>query len=193
METINMVINNIISYLESVGLVGGFFLVLLEAIFPILPLSVFIGMNILAFGNILGFIISYFASITGCFIAFLLSKHILKNFIYKFFKEKTKKKIEQLMLKFSNIDLTTLVVIHALPFTPSFLTNIAAGLSNMNNRKYLLSLFIGKLVIIYFWGYIGSNILEAFKNPILLIRVVVLVLVAYLVSKAIAKIIKVEE
>ncbi len=193
MDTINIIINNVISYLESIGVIGGFFLVILEAIFPILPLAVFIGMNILAFGKVVGFIVSYVATITGCMASFYLFKFALNKFAYRFLNEKTKTKVNKLMLKIKNIDFNALVIIHAMPFTPSFLINIAAGLSGMNSKKYFISLLIGKISIIYFWGYVGSNLLSSIKEPTVLIKMFVLIVLAYLISKVIEKIIKVEE
>lgn len=193
MEIINELINNCINYLQATGLIGGFFLILLESMFPVLPLALFIGMNLLAFGNVTGFMLSYFATIVGCMISFSLFKYVLKNLFYKIFKKDKVKKIEKLMTRINNIDFNALVIIHALPFTPSFLTNIAAGLSNMKTKKYFVSLLIGKLAIVYFWGYIGSGLLKDIKNPMVIIKMIIIVFVAYIISKIIEKIFKVEE
>ena len=167
--------------------------IVLESIIPALPLSVFIGLNIITFGKILGYVISYFGTIVGCMLSFITFRYILKNYLYKIFKEKTRIKIEDLMKKMTNIDFNTLVVIIAIPFTPAFLVNIAAGLSNIPIKKYIFALLIGKPFMIYFWGYIGANLLESLKNPIILVKIIVIVLLAYLISKVVEKIINVEK
>lgn len=192
MELITTVINNLIMYLEGVGIIGGFILVLLESIFPIMPLALFIGMNILAFGNVTGFLISYVGTIFGCMMSFVLFS-FLQSFLYKILNKKTKEKLDKLMNKMKDIDFNALVIIHAMPFTPAFLTNIAAGLSGMKKRKYLVSLLIGKISIVYFWGYVGKNFLSSIKDPVVLIKIFLLVIGAYLISKIVEKIIKVEE
>jgi len=192
MELITTVINNLIMYLEGVGIIGGFILVLLESIFPIMPLALFIGMNILAFGNVTGFLISYVGTIFGCMMSFVLFQ-FLQSFLYRILNKKTKEKLDKLMNKMKDIDFNALVIIHAMPFTPAFLTNIAAGLSGMKKRKYLVSLLIGKISIIYFWGYVGKNFLSSIKDPVVLIKIFGLVIGAYLISKIVEKIIKVEE
>jgi len=192
MELITTVINNLIMYLEGVGIIGGFILVLLESIFPIMPLALFIGMNILAFGNVTGFLISYVGTIFGCMMSFVLFS-FLQSFLYKILNKKTKEKLDKLMNKMKDIDFNALVIIHAMPFTPAFLTNIAAGLSGMKKRKYLVSLLIGKISIVYFWGYVGKNFLSSIKDPVVLIKIFGLVIGAYLISKIVEKIIKVEE
>src|SRR5574344_2597963 len=122
-DKLQQFINAITSYLESTGPIGGFFLVILESIFPMMPLAVFIGFNVTAYGNIMGFIISWFATITGCMLSFTLFRYLLKNLFYKMFKEKTKIAVEKFMNKISNIDFNALVVLIAMPFTPAFIVN----------------------------------------------------------------------
>ncbi len=193
LDKLQIYLQIIVDYLLQVGLVGGFLLIVLESIIPALPLSVFIGLNIITFGKILGYVISYFGTIVGCMLSFITFRYILKNYLYKIFKEKTRIKIEDLMKKMTNIDFNTLVVIIAIPFTPAFLVNIAAGLSNIPIKKYIFALLIGKPFMIYFWGYIGANLLESLKNPIILVKIIVIVLLAYLISKVVEKIINVEK
>lgn len=193
LDKLQIYLQIIVDYLLQVGLVGGFLLIVLESIIPALPLSVFIGLNIITFGKILGYVISYFGTIVGCMLSFITFRYILKNYLYKIFKEKTRIKIEDLMKKMTNIDFNTLVVIIAIPFTPAFLVNIAAGLSNIPIKKYIFTLLIGKPFMIYFWGYIGANLLESLKNPIILVKIIVIVLLAYLISKVVEKIINVEK
>ena len=193
LDKLQIYLQIIVDYLLQVGLVGGFLLIVLESIIPALPLSVFIGLNIITFGKILGYVISYFGTIVGCMLSFITFRYILKNYLYKIFKEKTRIKIEDLMKKMTNIDFNTLVVIIAIPFTPAFLVNIAEGLSNIPIKKYIFALLIGKPFMIYFWGYIGANLLESLKNPIILVKIIVIVLLAYLISKVVEKIINVEK
>lgn len=193
LDKLQIYLQIIVDYLLQVGLVGGFLLIVLESIIPALPLSVFIGLNIITFGKILGYVISYFGTIVGCMLSFITFRYILKKYLYKIFKEKTRIKIEDLMKKMTNIDFNTLVVIIAIPFTPAFLVNIAAGLSNIPIKKYIFALLIGKPFMIYFWGYIGANLLESLKNPIILVKIIVIVLLAYLISKVVEKIINVEK
>ena len=193
LDKLQIYLQIIVDYLLQVGLVGGFLLIVLESIIPALPLSVFIGLNIITFGKILGYVISYFGTIVGCMLSFITVRDILKNYLYKICKEKTRIKIEDLMKKMTNIDFNTLVVIIAIPFTPAFLVNIAAGLSNIPIKKYIFALLIGKPFMIYFWGYIGANLLESLKNPIILVKIIVIVLLAYLISKVVEKIINVEK
>ena len=87
----------------------------------------------------------------------------------------------------SGMTLSELVVLTAIPFTPAFLVNIAAGLSNMSFKKYFAGIFLGKISLVYFWGYIGTSLIESLKNPIILIRIFVLVTIMYIISRFVNK------
>ena len=91
------------------------------------------------------------------------------------------------MKKIDNFKLQQLVVILAIPFTPAFAVNIAAGLSDMSLKKYLSALLIGKIFMVYFWGFVGLNLAECLTNPIALVKVAVLVLIAYIASTLVNK------
>lgn len=191
-DKIQVYINISVNYLQSVGIIGGFFLIVLESIIPALPLGVFVTLNMLSFGDFFGFVISWFGTICGCMLSYVAFRYFFRNIFYKMFKQKTKVKVENIMLRISKMDFNGLVVLLAMPFTPAFLINIAAGLANMPIRKYFFSLLIGKIAMVYFWGYVGTNLIESIKTPLILLKIVVIMGIAYLVSKVLEKIVKVE-
>ena len=69
-----------------------------------------------------------------------------------------------------------------MPFTPAFLVNIAAGLSKIETKKFILAILIGKIFMVYFWGFIGVSLIESLKNPFILLKVLILLIIAYIVS-----------
>lgn len=193
MEKIMLVIDKIVLFLDSFGIIGGFLLVVLESIIPILPLGVIIGVNVLAYGSLFGFVLSYIATICGCMLSFYLFRKYIKNRFEKLFKNKKKSYVIKLMERVSNIDFNALTIILAMPFTPSFLINIAAGLSSIKVKKYFIALLIGKISIIFFWGYVGTSILESFTDIMVLSKLIIIILIAYIISKIVEVIFKVEE
>lgn len=184
------IIDNFIdTMLQSLGVWGplvGCFFITIESMVPILPLFVFITLNFLAFGNIVGFIISWFFTCIGCSLSFFLFRKKVQTFLYKRLKSKgiiSKKTMEKITsLKFEQ--LTTII---AIPFTPAFLVNIACGLSDMSYKKYLGALMIGKVFLVYFWGFVGVGLVESIKNPSYLIKVLIMLAIAYIFSKIINK------
>lgn len=175
--------------LQSLGIWGpivGCFLITIESMIPILPLFVFITLNFLAFGNIFGFIISWFFTCVGCSISFFLFRSKFQTWWYKRLKEKGMLSINT-MNKITSLKFEQLTTIIAIPFTPAFLVNIACGLSKMPYKKYICALMIGKAFLVYFWGFIGVSLVESFKHPTYLIRIVVLLAISYIISKLINK------
>lgn len=163
----------------------GMFVIVLESIIPMLPLGVFIALNMLLFGNILGFILSWIATSIGCVLSFYLVRKIFN----KRFEDKTKdnKKIMILMKKINRLPFSSFVLITALPFTPAFAINIAAGLSKMSIKKFTLGILIAKLFIAYFWGFIGTTFLQSVTDISVLAKLVLMLLAAYVISKLVMK------
>ena len=93
---------------------------------------------------------------------------------------------------FKNISVTQLVLLIAMPFTPAFMVNIAAGLVKMDFKKYLIGLIIGKISLVYFWGFIGTSFVDSFKNPIILIKIVILLILSYVVTVLVNKVLKIK-
>lgn len=178
-------IDGVIVSLGVYGPVLGCLLIIVESIIPILPLCVFITMNFIAFGNIIGFIVSWIFTLIGCNLSFFLCRHFLKNL----FERKLRKyhKVEKSMHLMETINFESLALLVAIPFTPAFLVNIASGLSKMPYKKYFWAMFIGKIFMVYFWGYVGVTFLECLKNPIYFIKIAIILLVAYLISHLVNK------
>lgn len=177
------------STLQGMGIWGpivGCFFITIESMLPILPLFVFITLNFLAFGNIIGFIISWFFTCIGCSISFFLFRSKFQTWWYKRLKAKGLISTET-MNKITSLKFEQLATIIAVPFTPAFLVNIACGLSKMTYKKFIGALMIGKAFLVYFWGFVGVSLVESLKHPEYLLKVVVLLFIAYIFSKLISK------
>ena len=100
---------------------------------------------------------------------------------------KNKSGLTKFMNMIDNMSFSKLVLIISIPLTPSFFVNLAAGLSKIPKRKYLYALAFGKTIIILFWGFLGTSLIDCLTNPLMLIKVVLMILVCNLVSKFINK------
>lgn len=188
LEFIKNLDTNIMNIIYGLGFLGPILaclLIVFESILPILPLGVFITFNFLFFGKFLGFIISWVFTIVGCLISF----YIFRKGFHSWFKKKIKNKIkiENLMVNITHLNFQQIVVLIAIPFTPAFLVNVAAGLSNMDEKKFIMALILGKVSLVYFWGYVGTSLLQSFRNPIILLRISFIVIAAYIISKLVNK------
>ena len=177
-------INNLTSFIGQFGVFSGFLLVFLESMIPILPLSVFVAINIFTYGTLVGFFVSYIGSVCGCICAYLLCRKF-NDFFEK--KYKGNKKVKKLKKKIRDLSLPVLVILSAIPFTPAFAINIAAGLTSYDFKKFLIAVIIGKIPMIYFWAFIGASLKESLTDPVILIKIAVMLIITYLVSKVINK------
>lgn len=193
MVNIELIVDQIVNYMVSFGPIGGFVLIMFESFVPPLPLGLIVGLNMLSFGHVFGFLLSYFATIIGCMLSFMLFRYFFRERYMNWFSEKNQIRLKKWMDKLSHIKLTTLAVLFALPITPAFLVNIAGGLSNISAKKYLTALFIGKPAMLLFYGYIAVSLVDSLKDPVNIVRIVLLVVFTYSLSKIIEKVVKVED
>lgn len=189
-QTIISFILSVIDYFNYISPLIASFLIIIESIIPILPLSIFIAINVISFGLFIGFIISYIATIIGCLISFSLVRYVFKDRFNKRVKENSR--IYHFMKKINKLKFSSLVLIIAMPFTPAFLINICAALSNMSYRKFFYSILIGKMSIIYFWGFVGDSLLEAITNIMVLLELSLLMIITFIISKIVTKKFKIE-
>ena len=192
MELVKYIIDNSTQMVESGGILTGFFLVVLECFIPALPLSVFVALNVNAFGFFVGCIISWVATCIGSFICYKFFSFIDKKLPDKFLSKKYVKVIKNRIERFRNIKFSELVLIITLPFTPSYLINILCGLTNMSYKKFVFSLLIGKFFMIFFWGYIGKSFIESLTDIKSFIYIVLALILSYVISKLINKKLKIE-
>ena len=76
-EIIDSFVTTSTTVLSSYGPIAGVVMIILESIIPALPLSVFITLNMVAFGDILGFLISWLSTIVGCMLSFFLFRLLI--------------------------------------------------------------------------------------------------------------------
>ena len=191
-EVLSAFYDFIITSIESMGIYGPIFaslLIVLESILPPLPLCFFITINFLGFGKIGGFFISWICTILGCMISFLLTKKGLSGWIRKFVKDNGL--IDTWLSYIKKLSLSKLTIVLSIPFTPAFLVNIAAGLSRMDTKKFFVSIVISKIFIVLFWGLVGSSFVESLKNPIDMLIIGLMIVIAYLLSLIINKLFKI--
>lgn len=187
MELVEKAIEFSTSFISSGGLLFGFFIVYIECLIPVLPLSVFIALNVNAFGFFIGVLISWIATCLGCVTCYYLYVFLGDKLTKKFISKKTYMKVKDKIDRFRDIKFSQLVLVITVPFTPSFLINLLAGLSHMKKEKFFLGLLVGKIFTIIFWGYIGKTLIESLTDVKALIYIGVTLVVAYIISKIVTK------
>ncbi len=184
-NSINNILNN---YLQASGIRGGVLcclLIILEPLFPVLPMFLFVTINLLVFGTVLGLIISYICTILGCLLFYIVFNKLLSKKAYKFYKDK--KKLNSLVNKYKDIKIETLTTIISMPFTPAFMINLLAAVSNMPLKKYMTAEIIAKIFITIFWGFFGFSLIKCLTHPQYFIVTGLMLLGGYILSKVISR------
>lgn len=184
-NNLNNILNDFLLNLGIFAPILSTILIVLEGVLAFLPLVVFVTINILTLGTVLGSAISWIATVIGSFITFLLCRKGFSQIFRKFIN--SKEGIKHFMEKIDKLKFNQLVVIMSIPFAPSFFINVGAGLSKIPAKKYLYALLVGRLFSIIYLGYLGVNLVDALKNPIIIIKVLLLTLAAYILGKIINK------
>lgn len=192
MGTIEEIIEFSTNFISSGGWLFGFLIVYLECLIPVLPLSVFIALNVNAFGMIPGVLISWIATCLGCFTCYFLYIFLEVKLNKKFLSRKTYSKVKSKVDKFKDISFPKLVLVITVPFTPSFLINLLAGFSRLDKKKFFTAILIGKIFTIIFWGYVGKTLIDSLTDITALIYVGISLVVAYIVSKVVVKFVDIE-
>lgn len=188
MEFINNLNDILNNWLQTAGLWGGLvccLLIILEPLLPFLPMFIFVTINLLVFGYVIGFILSYICSVLGCLLFYVLINKLFSKKAHKFYKDRAK--INSLITRYKNIKFETLTTIISMPFTPAFMINLFAALSNMPLKKYIMAEAIAKIFITIFWGFIGVNLIKCLENPKYLIYIGLMLIGGYILSKIVNK------
>ena len=186
-------LNMIVEFIQNSGTFGVIIsvcFIFVESILPVLPLSVFITINFMVLGPLIGFIISWIFTVLGCIMSYTIFRKGLGN---KFDNLTSNKKLlNKYKHLFRNISTTKLLLIIAMPFTPAFVVNIVCGLIKMDFKKYFIALLFGKIAMVYFWGFVGTSLVESINNPIILLKIVLIMSITYLLYVILRKVLKFE-
>ena len=185
MDIVRLIIDFSTEIVLSGGIFFGFFLVLIESFIPALPLTVFITLNVNAFGLFSGILISWIATTIGSFLCFLSFSYLEKKIMEKWIHKKLIGEAMKKMGTFQYISFSHLVLLITLPFTPSILINMVGGLTKIPKEKFIIALIIGKAFSTTFWGYIGKNLISSLTDIASLIFIFLTLITAFCISKLI--------
>ena len=174
--------------LESFGDLGPLapiFLAMVESFFPPLPLIAIVALNVAAHGGLFGFVYSWVGVMLGGTLMFLFWRRVLKQFFWKFASRSQKlEKAEQWVSRF---DVSSLFMLSVLPFTPSSFMHFAFGISDFDEKRYLITMLLGKGVMVAMMALFGQSLVSSMKNPVYLILAVVIWGAMYWASKRFCK------
>ena len=127
----------------DLGPLAPIFLAMVESFFPPLPLIAIVALNVAAHGGLFGFVYSWVGVMLGGTLMFLFWRRVLKQFFWKFASRSQKlEKAEQWVSRF---DVSSLFMLSVLPFTPSSFMHFAFGISDFDEKRYLITMLLARV------------------------------------------------
>lgn len=169
----------------DLGPLAPIFLAMVESFFPPLPLIAIVALNVAAHGGLFGFVYSWVGVMLGGTLMFLFWRRVLKQFFWKFAGRSQKlEKAEQWVSRF---DVSSLFMLSVLPFTPSSFMHFAFGISDFDEKRYLITMLLGKGVMVAMMALFGQSLVSSMKNSVYLVLAVVIWGAMYWGSKRFCK------
>lgn len=154
------------------GYILGFMLPFIESFIPVLPLFVFVFVNVDTFGLFLGIIVSWLGTFLGSFVVFLIVRAFANTTVMD--KVKNRKDVRKFLNFVNKQGVTPIFIMLCFPFTPSALMNVVAGLSKMKVRTFFLVLAVSNLIAMALTGVLGRDMHSILSSPI---RVIIMALI----------------
>lgn len=169
----------------DLGPLAPIFLAMVESFFPPLPLIAIVALNVAAHGGLFGFVYSWVGVMLGGTLMFLFWRRVLKQFLWKFASRS--QKLEKAERWVSRFDVSSLFMLSVLPFTPSSFMHFAFGISDFDEKRYLITMLLGKGVMVAMMALFGQSLVRSMKNPVYLVLAVVIWGAMYWGSKRFCK------
>jgi len=160
-------------------------LAMVESFFPPLPLVAIVALNVAAHGGLFGFLYSWIGVALGGSIMFLLWRRVVKRYFWKIASHSPK--LERAQQWVNRFDTSSLFMLTLLPFAPSSFMHLAFGISDFDEKRYLITMLLGKGVMMAMMSIFGQSLVSSMRNPVYLILAVVLWGGMYFVSKKFCK------
>jgi hypothetical protein len=81
----------------------------------------------------------------------------------------------------------TLFMVALFPFTPSFFINFAFGVSEFSRKKYLITLYSAKLIMIGLLAIVGKSAVSAINNHWFILISIGILVITYILSKKVTQ------
>ncbi|WP_139491353.1 TVP38/TMEM64 family protein [Brevibacillus dissolubilis] len=154
-------IDEIAGYIKSFGFLSigiSAVITILQTFFPFIPYFLVAGVNVVIFGPVFGFVLTWLSAVTGACLSFLLSRYVAHDWAqakvgHLPFFQKLNKHAERDGFRI-------VLMARLIPVIPSGVINMAAGLSKVSFTGFLLATLLGKAPITFFEAILGHDLLN---------------------------------
>ena len=131
------------------------------------------------------FLYSWIGVALGGTLMFLLWRRIVKRCFWKIAGRWPK--LEKAQQWVNHFDTSSLFMLMLLPFAPSSFMHLAFGISDFDEKRYLITMLLGKGVMVAMMALFGQSLVSAMKNPFYLVLAIAIWAGMYFASKHFCK------
>ncbi|MWC29444.1 TVP38/TMEM64 family protein [Paenibacillus sp. MMS18-CY102] len=168
---------------RSFGPLPGIGLTFMKSFVPPLPTLVIVGVNAAVYGLWLGFLYSWLGLVAGCLVTFAIARKVAGHPFLERYAQR--KKVQKGLQWVRRNAFSYVFVLSIFPVGPFVVVNIAAAIARMRFRSFLLAVGTGKAVMVFAVSLVGHDVGRYYRNPALLLYVVLLVVLSLVVMKRI--------
>lgn len=174
-------ITELLDKYEALGPLPGILFPFVEAFLPFLPIIVIIMGNAAAYGLWKGFLFSWLGIVAGSICIFALTRRFGRSFSAYIHRKypRGRAMFEWMERK----GFSPIFIMACFPFTPSFLLNVFAGLTQVSTGSFVLAIVLGKAFNVFLISLVGSDIFSIFYHPWKLIFVISLFSLIWVIGR----------
>ena len=171
--------------LQQLGYFAGFIILYLRAMIPVFPLTLYVILNVHAYGFITGTIISWLGIVAGTFTVF----YFCRKFVDASFMQrvKAKKGVKKFTYFIDKQGLVPIFILMCFPFTPNTVVNFVASFSHIKMKNYFIILLFSKFISISFLAVMGREVTTFLTHPIRAIILIIVTIVIWFIGKSVEK------
>ncbi|MCI2874282.1 TVP38/TMEM64 family protein [Staphylococcus hominis] len=171
--------------LQQLGYFAGFIILYLRAMIPVFPLTLYVILNVHAYGFITGTIISWLGIVAGTFTVFYFCRKFVDTSFMQ--RVKAKKGVKKLTHFIDKQGLVPIFILMCFPFTPNTVVNFVASFSHIKMKNYFIILLFSKLISISFLAVMGREVTTFLTHPIRAIILIIVTIVIWFIGKRVEK------
>ncbi|WCT56726.1 TVP38/TMEM64 family protein [Paenibacillus kyungheensis] len=171
-------INHLMDQYRALGPWFSILLAFLISFIPLLPIIVVIGLNVAAFGLWWSVLYSWIGIMSGAILMFWLVRKLSH---YKYIDRFSHNKAVQKSIRWmKNNGFMYIFMFSLLPFGPFTLLHVAAGLSGIKFRSFVIAAGLGRGMMIFIISFIGADWASYFQQPLKLLFVALFVIIGFI-------------
>ena len=167
--------DNIVRLLEkfrALGPLPGIFLAFMKSFIPPLPTLLIVGANGLVYGWV-GFLYSWIGLVGGSFVTFMVIRKLAGTRWASHWAERPK--VQKSLIWIRRNAFSYVFLLGMFPVGPFVLVNMAAGISQMRPRSFLLAATLGKGIMVFYVTFIGTNLVTIMEQPLILVGILMFI------------------